>query len=67
MFVVVSGTFAIISLMVGEVVENSVNAKLPLPRSNTTSQVDYDNEVIELRVKYAVTVSFLVGVMQVRF
>lgn len=58
----VKGTFAIISLMVGETVDSQVDATLPLNYPNGTSE---DIET-QLRVKYAVTCSFFVGVIQVR-
>ena len=63
--VCIPGTFAIICLMVGEVVESNVSPLLPSLNVNGTTTKEYTEEVINLRVQYAVTVSFLVGILQV--
>lgn len=57
------GTFAIISLMVGEVVQKNMNVNFP-SRSNGTTDSQYDQLLVESRIEYAVTVSFLVGAIQ---
>ena len=60
---VLAGTFAIVSLMVGELIQGQVNPILDTQRRmNITITPEYDTE---LRLKYAVTASFLVGLMQV--
>jgi len=59
------GTFAIVSLMVGEVVEKGVSAQLGAMPTNGTLIPMYAAEEADIRVKIAVVSSFTVGVIQI--
>lgn len=64
-FYIYSGTFAIVSLMVGEVVQKGVSAQLGVMPTNVTLIPFYEAEEAEIRVKIAVVSSFTVGIIQV--
>lgn len=61
------GTFAIISLMVGEAIENQIHlTNIPSISSNVTV-AEVEEFEIKTRIQIAVTLSFLVGIIQFVF
>ena len=65
LIIIISGTFAIISLMVGESVESHFQ-NYPVTLSNPNATLFEEQEFItSQKVKYTVTLTFMVGIFQV--
>ena len=58
------GTFAITSLMIGEAIEKSVAEIIPI-YINGTIHPSFEEETDAYRVQFAVTSSFIIGLVQV--